>query len=514
MKTRRDLWKYILLNVLLILCVSVVINSSVIGCIGTVNADNVPYNINLLNKNEQGVNLDAEVREYTIVEDHTGAPVYSIIEVTLIPEMIDVRITIFVDYVRVGDELIPVYSFAYNGKFNYRNPKDTTIYFPLPSGMITDLSVVVNGELVELPEIVSNNVKVFLAKENSTVSFSFISYGKTSYAHEVPKNDFVKDFYFKAVLKDVETEDISLDESLTPDSMESGNSVTIEWDNENAIMRKDIMIELLPRTPKDNWGFFGAFISGLIFLAIPLALFYYDGSRRLEYEKKLENYIMLIIPYIVLSVVLWAMISFSDIYLALVFSLLGYGITHVLIDEDVLRLKRGKFEFLLIPFGSILLLCGVLLIPLWLGILLVLNSTLLLVLLIALFVKRYPSPTTHTRNLRSIIGSVRRKNNVESEVPKAEVSKAVISKLKAEKKYCPHCGSSVEMDFGFCPKCGMDVSLLESCSKCGTLRKVSKDMLYCPNCGMQKEINVTRPPPPKKWLSLNKNKAHEFEKMS
>jgi hypothetical protein len=496
------------------MCLSAIVNSSVIGGIGMVNAEDVPYDLDALKMNDQGVNLEAEVREYSTVLDHEGNFVFRIIEVTLIPEMIDVRITIFVDYMKDGDELIPVYSFAYNGKFNYRNPKDTTIYFPLPSGMITDLTVNVNDELVEAPEIVSNNVKIFLSKENSTVSFSFISYGKTSYSHEVPKNDFVKDFYFKAVLKEVETEDISLDESLTPDSMESGNSVIIEWDNEKAIMRKDIMIELLPRIPEDNSGFLGAFINGLIFLAIPLALFYYDGSRRLEHEKKRENYLMLIIPYIVLIVVLWAMISFADIYLALVFSLLGYVITHVLIDEDVLKLKKGNFEFFLIPFASILLMWGVVLMPNWLGILLILNSTLLLVFLFVLFVKRYPSPANRKRIRSAIFGSIRRRNNTVVETPKGETTKAEPSKPKAEKKFCPHCGSSVEMDFGFCPRCGMDVSLLESCSKCGTLRKVSNDSLFCPNCGMQKEKKATRPPPPKKWLSLNKKNEQVFEKTS
>jgi hypothetical protein len=185
-----------------------------------------------------------------------------------------------------------------------------------------------------------------------------------------------------------------------------------------------------------------------------------------------------------------------------------------LIQEDVLRLKKGKFEFLLIPFGSIMLMCGIILMPLWIGTILILNSTLLLIYLFVLYVKRYPVSVTRKRNLRAMIGSVRRKNNLKKETPNVVATKTESSKPKSTKKFCPHCGSSVEMDFGFCPRCGMDVSLLESCSKCGTLRKVSKDTLYCPNCGMEKEINTTRPPPPKKWLSLNKNKAHEFEKMS
>jgi ribosomal protein S27AE len=213
-------------------------------------------------------------------------------------------------------------------------------------------------------------------------------------------------------------------------------------------------------------------------------------------------------------VVLWAMISFADIFLALVFSLLGFAITHVLIGEDVLKLKRGKFEFLLIPFGSILLMCGVLLMPLWIGTILILNSTLLLILLFVLFVKRYPSSSTRKRIRSAIFGSIKRRSNTVVETPKVETTKVEPSKPKAEKKYCPHCGSSVEMDFGFCPRCGMDVSLLESCSKCGTLRKVSKDTLFCPNCGMQKEKNTTRPPPPKKWLSINGKKEQGFEKIS
>jgi uncharacterized Zn finger protein (UPF0148 family) len=69
------------------------------------------------------------------------------------------------------------------------------------------------------------------------------------------------------------------------------------------------------------------------------------------------------------------------------------------------------------------------------------------------------------------------------------------------------------MDFGFCPKCGMDISLLESCSKCGVLRRISDDAIFCPNCGNQKTPKV-EDSPVKKRFSLNRKNEPEFEKSS
>jgi RNA polymerase subunit RPABC4/transcription elongation factor Spt4 len=278
-------------------------------------------------------------------------------------------------------------------------------------------------------------------------------------------------------------------------------------------MRKDIKIELLPRTPEKSSGFYGNFINGLILLSIPIAAFYFEGTRRLDHEKKPENYIMLTIPYIVVAVVFWSMLSFTGFYMALVFSFLGFAICHVLIDVDVLKLRKGQAEFLLIPFLSVSLMTGVIMEELLLGTLLILFSTLLLILIIAMFIKKFPSPPIQKKWRNIFTGSNRTKNNHERVPPKGESVKSETTRAKANKKFCPHCGSSVDKDFGFCPKCGMNFSLLRRCSNCGVLSKVSDDSLFCPNCGTQKDSQAASSNP-KKRLSLNRNKEKGFEKMS
>jgi RNA polymerase subunit RPABC4/transcription elongation factor Spt4 len=80
---------------------------------------------------------------------------------------------------------------------------------------------------------------------------------------------------------------------------------------------------------------------------------------------------------------------------------------------------------------------------------------------------------------------------------------------QANRKFCPHCGSSVKTDFGFCPKCGKDISLLEKCSKCGILRKTSDDALFCPNCGNLEKVE-TEPKEPKKRYFATANNGNQI----
>jgi RNA polymerase subunit RPABC4/transcription elongation factor Spt4 len=501
--------------VLYILSLSVIVSSVLPGdyTFGTVYADDIPFNYGDLIANNQGVKLRAEVNTFTGDYDAEGAPLWAVMEFSLNPERINVTIVIEVHYIEDGDELVPVYSFLYRGKFYYDNPENTTIYFPLPSGMITDLAVKVNDDLVEHPELISNNIRLFLPEEDSMISVAFNSYGKTSYTHEVPKNGFVKHFQFRALLRKVGSDDVSLDESLTPDSVDTSNSVRFDWDNKNAIMRKDIKIDLLQRTSDVSSGFLGNFISGLIFMGIPITAFYFEGFNRLKHEKKAENYIMLFMPYVILGMVLWTLVLWIEAYLALLISLLGFTAGHLMINQKILKFKKGHSEFFLIPLLFIVFLIGYVIDNKAIGTLLISFSTLSLMLLLAWFVRRYPRPPRAKGNRKFPQLTVKKENNVVNAKTEKPSVKSESTQSKTNKKFCPHCGSSVENDFGFCPRCGRDISVLERCSNCGVLRKMSTDAMFCPNCGNQEmenmEVNGL-----KKRFSFNRNSDTELEKTS
>jgi hypothetical protein len=443
----------------------------------------VPTNYESYYEQGQGINVRAEINYSYDDDGFGGGPGWKIIVITMFPEEITVSIIFEVEYVKVQDEYVPVYFFYYNGVFLYGNPANTTIYFPLPYGTITDLFVKVNDQTIEKPIIAYNQIKINLTEENSTVSVAFNSYGAKRYSHEVPKNIFVENLTFQVNIRNIDTENINLDKSLAPSSKSSKNSVSLEWDNTNTIMRKDIVIEMLPKKAEDFSEFLMNFLYGLLFMGVLISAFYFEGFKRLKHEKKVENLFFLLLPYFLLAILLWTLVFWIGIINALSISLIGFATASLLIDRKAIKISKGIWEFFLIPTFLLLFFVGLIVEEGFLGASLTLISSLLLIGLFTLFFVRHP---------RHIKNESMRFRNKKSEIPnkKGEISKGSIipnsldiKESLINKNFCPHCGSKIGSDFTFCPKCGQDISTLVRCRKCGFLGKITDEESFCPNCG-------------------------------
>ncbi len=445
----------------------------------------VPPSIDGLYVQDQTLNVKAEINCYH--EGIGGISGWSIIVVTMYPDEVNVSIVFEVEYVKVQNEYVPVYLFHYDGEFLYGNPANTTIYFPLPYGTITDLYVKVNSQDVEKPTVVSNQIKINLTEENSTVSISFNSYGTKRYSHEVPKNVFVERFFFQVMLQDVDEKNINLEESLSPNDMTSSKkSVILVWDNENAIMRKDVVIDMLTRPiiKGENPGvFLTNFLFGLAIAGVLIGAFYFEGFKRLKHEKKIENSILLLLPYFLLTILLGTLIFWIGIINSLMISLIGFAIVSLLIDKKAIKISKGIWEFFLIPTFLLLVLIGLIIEEGLIGSSLTMVSSLLLIGLFASFFVRHPR---QIKNGPIIF----RNKKPEPPTKKGEISKdSIITDSKETKKppinknFCPHCGSKLGDDFSFCSKCGQDISSVVRCQNCGNLRRITDSELFCPNCG-------------------------------
>jgi len=444
----------------------------------------VPPGIDGLYMQAQSLNVRAEIN--CSYEGIGGVSGWEIIVITMYPDEVNVSIVFEVEYVKVQNEYVPVYLFHYDGEFLYGNPANTTIYFPLPYGTITDLYVKVNTKDVEKPTVVSNQIKINLTKENSTVSVTFNSYGMKRYSHEVPKNVFVERFFFQVELQDVDEEDIDLGESLSPNDITSSRkSASLIWDNENAIMRKDVVIDMLtkPITKGENLReFFTKFLFGLAIAGVLIGAFYFEGFKRLKHEKKVENSILLLLPYFLLTILLGTLIFWIGIIYSLMISLIGFTIAGLLIDKKAIKISKGIWEFFLIPTFLLLFLIGLIIEKGIIGSSLTMVSSLLLIGLFTSFFVRHP------RQIKSEHIIFR---NKKPEPPtKKEISKGSIindskeaNKPPINKNFCSHCGSKIGSDFSFCPRCGVDISSVVRCHNCGALRRITDSELFCPNCG-------------------------------
>jgi hypothetical protein len=469
----------------------------------------IPYDLDALFEQNQGMNFNAEVKY--IYADSEGTTRFGVAIITLYPQDSNIKITLEVRFVKVGEFFLPVYLISYQGEFIYDNPANTTVYFPLPLGTITDLIVKVNGEEIHKPKIESNQVKINLSEENSTMSVSFNSYGKYRYSHQVPRNIYVENFTLEIEIINVNDDDISSDGGESPSMQTSKKkSVTLIWDNEKTIMRENVAIDIQSKEviqEKDPWPFFMQFFYGLLFLGPIIAVFYIEGLGRIERDKKGENVIFLLLPYLLLCVLMGVLIYWVGILTSLFISVMGFSAASYHLKKKAVKITKGLLGFFLVPVLLVLSMIGIIIKDFRMGTVLTLVSALSLIGVVTIFLVKNPrQPKFGTSR-----GSKKRPQISNSGQGISEISARPPPPKGKEnmknKKFCPHCGLSVKTEFGFCPKCGKDISLLERCSKCGTLRKASDDALFCPNCG-NLETGETAPKEPKKRYSARMEKEN------
>lgn len=404
------------------------------------------------------------------------------------PVKSNISVIFEIKYIRSEDIYVPVYSFQYSGEFVYDNLENTTIYFPLPSGIISDMVVSVNNVALEKIEVEHNNLKINLTQENSTVNIGFISRGIMGYSHEVPKNSFVKEFSMRVEIKGVGTDKLILENGFAPNKVTSSESYTVlKWDNENAVLRENVVIDFKTKTieePSDPQDFFSNFIFLFPVFGIMIAGFYSEGFKRLERDEKHENIVFLVLPYLVLCVLLWALIFQIGVEQGLIVSLLGFAFVKVIMDKKAVQISKGMLEFFIIPFFILLILIGIVIEDDAVAAALLLLSPLVVILVLTSFLLKYPRQENRVRR-----GFLRKKSSpVNKDVTSDNVNTLKVNETKGfkiNKNYCPYCGYGISDMFDFCPKCGQTVSSIIKCNSCGILRQNVDVEPFCPNCGSQ-----------------------------
>lgn len=448
----------------------------------------IPGDLDALYEQNQGMNFRAEVNQL-IVYNKDGVSYYDWQTkiITLYPQDTDVKITLEIGFVKVKENFLPVYLINYSGEFVYDNPANTTVYFPLPYGTITDLLVKVNTEEIYKPDIGSNQIKINLTEKNSTLSVSFKSYGKYSYSHQVPRDIYVKNFTLEIEIINVYDDEISSERGESPNIQTSNRkSVTLTWDNENTVMRENVVIDIQSKQviqEKDPWPFFLQFFYGLLYLGPIITMFYIEGLHRIERDRKGENVIFLLLPYLLLCVLMGVLIYWIGILYSLFVSMLGFSAASYHLEKRAIKITKGLIGFFLVPVLLVLSMIGLIIEEFRIGTILTLVSALSLIGVVTIFLVKNPRQTNFGFSKPS-----KKRPQVSNGTKGISESSARPSPPKdkenqANRKFCPHCGFSVKTEYGFCPKCGKDISLLDRCSKCGMLRKISDDALFCPNCG-------------------------------
>jgi hypothetical protein len=445
------------------------------------SGDNVPGNLEGLYTQDQDLYIEAG---YSYYDNDTGGWIH--VETTMYPETANVSIILDVDYIRIKNTYVPVYSFIYTGEFLFANPPNTTIYFPIPMGTITDIMAFINGEVVNRPEVSYNKLKLNLTQENSSLSISFNSSGMQRYSHEVPKNVFVEYFTFYVEINSISDDDIDLKSSLSPNDISaSKNSVKLFWENMNSIMRKDIVIDIPVKHVKTEnaQAFLMNFIYGLVIIGPITAAFYYEGLKRVKHERNPENCILLSLPYIFLIISLVTLVFWIGISTAIATSMIGFAFISYSIKKRALKVESGFSALYVIPFLPLTMLIGVIMWEVVFGAILIMISSLLLIFFLPHFLMNNPRGEIDKSIIPMEDGETEMKEY--EKLPELKESAELKSPKTQiiDKNFCPFCKSNIKSDFGFCPACGKDVASLIKCKKCGVLINTSSEELYCPNCG-------------------------------
>ncbi len=412
-------------------------------------------------------------------------------EVPVEPIGMEITSILDVEYVMIENDLMCIYTVHYTAIFIYDRTSDpTTTTIPLPKGSIEDIAVELNGQSVVKPVIVKNSIQLSLPTytENEVV-ISYTAYGMNDYNHAIPKNKLI-DFVMRLELKGVEY-DYEQDlpkKCLTPDTVKnSGDNVLMEWDKSNAILKKDIMIELPERTnPLDDYG---VFLFYLAILIIFFALFYLEGFKRIGTEVKNEYLAFLITPLILLYIIIGlALVYFSPIF-AVPLGLLCYFAAAFLVEKKMLPIKKGFNEMLLFPYFIVVFVAISLFFWNSNGLIVGTFFLILAIIVILNFFRKYKVPPKAiiekdlSRDLQKLQTDHRATlHKLENLNQENEVLRAIKRQDLFDKRFCAFCGGKIGPDFDYCSKCGKNIKKIMKCPHCNIL--VSGKEKFCPNCGV------------------------------
>ncbi|MDI6916208.1 MAG: zinc ribbon domain-containing protein [Thermoplasmatales archaeon] len=432
----------------------------------------------------------------TATSGGAGAPTWYKQEVPAEPKSMVIGAVLDCGYVRIEDKQVPIYTLHYNAEFIYRNTNTEKAYIPLPSGSVENLAVKLNNVLIQ-PNIQSHKIVLDLPAGENTVYISYTTRGSYEYSHSVPKDRLMEKFYMKLEIKNIKYDRNLPSECLEPDKeyISDGNTV-FEWDKKDAVLRKEIIVELPEwKNPFDTYLSLLPWIFLLLFL---LGLFYYEAFRRTNMQLNIESFGFLIVPFILLMLSVPALVVYIDVEYAVGFSIIFAVAAMFVIKKKVLMVTKAFLDIFLLPALALISVCTFVTVSAPYGGTIGIICIILSVLVGVKFFKENKGPKEKI-SIDSILTKIQSLSDekkqvetvLENERKEKELLKERIKKGVFAKNFCLYCKSIVKPDFDFCPKCGKEIKYIEKCEKCGSLVH-SEIGLYCPNCGepLKKGLNA------------------------
>jgi FlaG/FlaF family flagellin (archaellin)/RNA polymerase subunit RPABC4/transcription elongation factor Spt4 len=407
------------------------------------------------------------------------------------PTGMEISSILDVEYVIIEGDLLCVYTLHYTATFDYESSETLTFTeIPLPQGSVEDITVRLNGQYIEKPQIKDNMIKLTLPsyRENEVI-ISYTAFGKDAYNHEIPKNkliDFVMTLELRGVDYDSE-EDLSKN-CLTPDTIRnSDDKIVMEWVKPNAILKKDIVIKLPEQSnPLDDYG---GFLLVLVLLMIVFPIFYLKSFNRLGLEMKTEYLAFLGTPIIILYMVLGISLVYLTSIYAVPIAMLCYFIAAFITQKKMVPVEKGFVEVLMFPYLMVVFAAVTLFF--WDHNGLVVGTVFLILAIIILLnlFRKYKPPKIEIQDI-DFVGNIKKigmdHNDASDKIEKLEQENATLRAIKKsevyEKRFCQHCGSKIGPKFEFCPICGKGLKKIKQCSDCGIMVPLKSE--FCPNCGV------------------------------
>lgn len=425
-----------------------------------------------------------------------AAPAWYKQEVPAEPESMVIGAVLDCKYVRIEDKQVPVYTLHYNAEFIYNNPNRANAYIPLPSGSVENLAVKLNNVLIK-PNIQTYKIVLDLPAGENTVCISYTTRGSYEYSHSVPKGRLMEKFYMKLEIKNIKYEGSLPDNCLEPDNKYIDGEITVfEWDKKDAVLRKEIIVELPEwKNPFDTYLSLLPWMFLLLFL---LGLFYYEAFRRTNMQLNIESFGFLIVPFMLLMLSVPALIVYIGAEYATGFSLMFAVAAMFVIKKKVVMVSKAFFEVFLLPALALTSVCAFVTVSAPYGVTIGIACIILSLLVAVKFFKENKGPKEKI-SIDSLLMGIKclsdEKKQVETVLEKErrekDLLKERIKKGVFAKNFCPYCKSSVKPDFDFCPKCGKEIRYIEKCESCGLLVH-SGIGSYCPNCSepLKKGLNA------------------------
>ncbi len=424
------------------------------------------------------------------------------------PTSMSINTTLDVEYERFDGAIIPFFDIRYHASFGFEPRASPTVtYIPLPQASIEGLEIELNNVMVDIPEISNNRVRLTLPNNTANeVEMRYTAKGNNDYLHTIPKNRFIRHLKVKLIINLNDDDDITGNSlfkgSLSPDTVtEDEGKIMIEWDKENAVLKKDIIVTLPER--EDPLDSLGTFIVLLIFLMIGESIVLSGMLRRLNRERQKETIPFFLVPFVLIAlVVLLSLIYLDETYAAL-FSILLFIPLMYFILKRMIGIGKGLTETSVIVCVSFSILPVLVFLE---SDIRVIAVTVLLTALVSaglLFIKKFKTRSSIKQHDQSrtlfqknvdLIKEMRdlklEREGLNDTISKLTSANSTLREKREKcvaKHFCLFCGRAIEEDFDYCPGCGEDMDILIKCPKCAVL--LSEGATHCPNCGRTLQVS-------------------------